>query len=151
MNTPGIRITRFPYEEPYHLNLLIEASNGRINGRLEYYCAADNLTTLGQGLADFTGARGQEVVYELGSERPEDRFAFFLSLRAEPLGLTGHCALHIHLNNNEKSIRKEVSELSIPADVADLNRLGNLLVSFGRLQHRVLEWHVQDGRLIETC
>jgi hypothetical protein len=150
MNAPGIRITRHPYEEPYHLRLHIEASNGRVHGSLEYYCDADDLKTLGKQLVDFTGSRNHEIVYELGSEKPSDRFAFFLSLRVRPLDLSGHCAVHVRLNNNEEPPSREVMEFSIRANVADLNRLGNLLIGFGRLQHLVLEWHVQDGRLVET-
>ena len=150
MNAPGIRITRHPYEEPYHLNLHIKASNGRAQGSLEYYCNADDLKTLGRQLVDFTGTRSHEVVYELGSEKPSDRFAFFLSLRVKPLDSSGHCAVHIRLNNNQEPPSRELMEFSIMANVADLNRLGNLLIGFGRLQHGVLEWHVQDGSLIET-
>ncbi|MDQ3622119.1 MAG: hypothetical protein M3463_06480 [Verrucomicrobiota bacterium] len=148
MNAPGIRFTRHPYEEPYHLNLQLEASNGRVHGGLDYYCNAEDLKILGKQLVDFTGADNHEVVYELGSEKPIDRFAFFLSLRVKPLDSSGHCAVQIRLKNYEEPPSREVMEFSIRANVADLNRLGNLLVGFGRLQHRVLEWHVQDGRLI---
>jgi hypothetical protein len=89
MNTPGIKITRFPYEEPYHLNLLIEASNGRMNGRLGYYCNAKDLNELGGKLLGYLGNKEQAIVYELGSEKPEDRFAFFFSLRVLPLNSAG--------------------------------------------------------------
>src|SRR6266567_3713694 len=102
MNTSGIRITRHLYEEPYHLNLHIEASNGRVNGTLEYYCNADDLKTLGKQLVDFTGSRSQAVIYELGSEKPNDRFAFFLSLRVRPVDSSGHCAVHVCMNNNQE-------------------------------------------------
>ena len=149
MNGPGIRITRYPYEEPYHLHLHIQASNGRVQGCLEFYCNADDLKTFGKQLVDFTGSRSRAIVYELGSEKPSDRFAFFLSLRVRPLDSSGHCAVQIHLNNNEEPPSRELMEFSIRANVADLNRLGNLLMGFGRLQHRVLEWDVHDGRLID--
>jgi hypothetical protein len=149
MKTPGIRITRYPYEEPYHLNLQIEASNGRLHSELEYYCNADDLKKFGEQLAKFSGRRNEEVIYELGSENSKNRFAFFLSIRAKPIDSCGHCALRIRLNNNEEEPNKEVSEFFVKANVADLNRFGKLLVGFGRLQHHVLEWQVQDGRLIE--
>src|SRR5262245_19945688 len=101
MNAPGIRITRHLYEEPDRLNLHLEASNGRVRGALEYYCNADELKKLGQQLVDFAGGRAPEIIYELGSERPSDRLAFFLSLRAKPLDSSGHCALQVRLHNNE--------------------------------------------------
>lgn len=146
---PGIIITRFPYEEPHHLNLHIAASNGRLGAELEYYCNADDLKRLGKQFSNFTGARGEEITYELGSEKPEDRFAFFLSLRASPVDLCGHCAVLIRCNNNREPAEREVSEFAISADVADLNRLGQLLSGFSRLKHHRLEWRVKDGRLIE--
>lgn len=149
MKPVGIRITRFPYEEPYHLNLWIAASNGRLNGNLEYYCNANDLGSFGKQLADFSGKRSEEITYELGSERPEDRFAFFLSLKVKALDTVGHCAVVIRLNNNQAVPERELSEFCIKAEVADINRLGKLFIEFGRLQHRALEWSVYDGKLIK--
>jgi hypothetical protein len=149
MKAPGIRITRYPYEEPHHLNLRITASNGRIVGDLEYYCNATDLGVLGRQLAGFSGKRSEEIVYELGSEKPEDRFAFLFSLRVKPLDSVGHCAVIVRLSNNGTVPEKEVSEFAIKAEVADVNRLGRLFEEFGRLEHRVLDWRVHDGRLIK--
>lgn len=149
MNAPGITITRYPYEEPYHVRLHIEASNGQITGRLTHYCNADRLEVIGKQLQIFTGTLSEEVVYEAGSEAPPS--ASFLSLKAKPIDSFGHCALTIHLNNNRKPPDGEMSMFSITANVADLNRLGDLLVGFGRLQHTVLKWRVQDGELIEDA
>jgi hypothetical protein len=149
MKTPSIRVVRFPYEEPYHLHLLLEASNGRLYGELEYYCNADDFEQLGNQLTNFSGKRGEEVVYERGSEKPKDRSAYFLSIRAKPVDLSGHCAVRIRMNNNQQEPDKEMIEFSIKANVADLNRLGRLFIGFRRLEHRVLQWQVQDGRLIE--
>lgn len=148
MKSPSIKLTRHPYEEPHHLNLHIAASNGHITGELEYYCNASDLTELGQQLMDFSGKRSDRVVYELGSEMPEDRYAYFLSLTIEPIDVVGHCALIIRFNNNQSVPAREVSEFCIKAEVADINRLGKLLIEFGHLNHRTLEWNVQDGRLI---
>ena len=33
----SIKITRIPYEEPYHLNLIFEATNGSSVGQIEIY------------------------------------------------------------------------------------------------------------------
>jgi hypothetical protein len=149
MKTPGIRITRYPYEEPHHLNLRVTASNGRITGDLEYYCNATDLGVLGRQLVGFSGRRTEEIVYELGSEKPEDRFAFLFSLRVKPLDSVGHCAVLVRMSNNGAAPEKEVREFAIKAEVADVNRLGRLLEDFGRLEHRVLDWHIHDGSLIE--
>ena len=148
MTKPGIRLTRYPYEEPYHLNLQIEASNGRFQGKLDYYCVADDLGVIGNKLVAFSGKPG-EFVYELGAENPKANFAFFLSLRVRTLDTSGHCSIVIRMNNNQPSPDTEETEFSIRADVADVNRLGKLLIGFGRLEHRCLEWLVHEGRLIE--
>jgi hypothetical protein len=97
----------------------------------------------------FGGARGDTVVYELGSEKREDNTAYFLSLRIGALDSVGHSALTIRCSNNRSAPDKEVVEFSIRAQVADINRLGRLLEAFSQLRHRVLEWDLQEGRLKE--
>ena len=145
----GIKITRFPYEEPYHLNLFIQASNGNMNGKLGYYCNANDLNSLGNELLCFPGKEGKKITYQLGSEKPEDRFAFFFRLEVISLDLAGHSAIRIRINNNQPPPATEASEFCIPTDVADVNRLGSLLVAFGKLEHRVLDWSVKDGKLLK--
>ena len=80
MSQPFISIRRQPYEEPYHLNLVISASNGVLIGSLEYYCSAGDLEKVGSKLAAFPERVGDSYFYKLGSPRPEDRFAFHLVL-----------------------------------------------------------------------
>lgn len=149
MSDVGVELTRTPYEEPYHLRLLIVASYGRLRGELEYYCNADDLQELGAQMRAYSGSRDQEIVYELGSEKPEDRFAFFLSLRVQAINSRGHCCLSVRLNNNDPTPRREITELSIPAEVADVNRLGDLLMGFSQLRHHRLVWRVTTGELLE--
>ena len=149
MTDTGIKISRAPYEEPYHLNLKISASNGRLSGELEYYCNADDLPRIGQEMRAYTGKKDADIVYELGSEKPEDRFAFFLSLRVQAIDSRGHCCVIIRLNNNESPPDGEMSEFAIRAEVADINRLGELLAEFGQLRHRLLLWRVINGELVE--
>ena len=76
-----LRLTRNPYEEPYHLNLEIELSNSRQKGCLEYYCNTTDLTDIGSVLIDFPFGGQKEYIYELGSENPEDNWAHHLRLR----------------------------------------------------------------------
>jgi hypothetical protein len=149
MSDVGIELSRTPYEEPHHLCLLIKASNGRLHGELEYYCNASDLLELGSQLRDYSGSRDKEIVYELGSEKPEVRFAFFLSLRVKAINSRGHCCVSVRLNNNDSRPNEEITEFSIPAEVADVNRLGDLVSGFGQLRHRRLIWHVTTGELLE--
>jgi hypothetical protein len=73
MTNAGIRITRYPYEEPYHLNLHIAASNGRVAGDLEYYCNANDLGILGKKLVGFAGRNA--VVYAPRSPKTVSHFS----------------------------------------------------------------------------
>ena len=45
-----IQITRHLYEEPYHLNLVIIASNGLAMGSLEFYLNTSALKDIGEAL-----------------------------------------------------------------------------------------------------
>src|SRR5687768_3554832 len=97
--TPFIEVVRHPYEEPYHVNLVVTASNGAQFASLEIYANAADLTTYANALRDVPG-RAAEALWELGSERPEDNFAFYFRLRSYQTSKTGQCAVEVRLNNN---------------------------------------------------
>jgi hypothetical protein len=142
-----IKLTRHPYEEPHHLRLFLESSNGRIYGNIEIYANASDLITLSRELRGFPKRQEDEARWKLGSERAEDRFAFYFRLRVKQVTSTGQCAVELRFNNNETFPYREIVEFSIPALPADIDRLANLLKEFGKLQHRVLLWNVTDGEL----
>ncbi|HSB09836.1 MAG TPA: hypothetical protein VLM38_10160 [Blastocatellia bacterium] len=146
---PFIRITRHPYEEPYHVNLVVAASNGRQLGELEIYANADDLAMIARELRGYPKRTGDIVLWELGSERPEDRFAFYYRLRVFQVAATGQCAVELRFNNNQAPPDREVVEFSIPALPSDLDRFAILLEGFSRLEHRLLEWSIDDGALRE--
>ena len=142
-----IRVTRHPYEEPHHLSLVIEASNGSSTGQLKYYDNASSLTEMADELEAFPRHDTHVYLHELGSERPEDRFAHYLRFRVILTNSRGHCAIHLRFNNNEDIPERQVTELCISAMPADINRLGNLLREFAKLETTVLEWTVTDGEV----
>ena len=148
---PFIRITRNPYEEPYHVNLVVAASNGRQQGELEIYANAEDLAVFARELRGFPRQQGHVARWELGSERPEDRFAFYYRVRVFQVAANGRCAIELRFCNNQKPPDREVVEFSINALPADLDRLGVLLERFSRLEHRVLEWSMSDGELREDA
>jgi hypothetical protein len=148
---PYIRIVRQPYEEPYHVNLVLEASNGAQKNRLEFYDNAEALSRLASELEAFPRHNGQVILWELGSERPEDRFAFYFRFRVFVVDPVGHCAIQLRFNNNEELPDRELSEFCIRAEPAQLNRLAQLLKQFSKLRHEVLEWELDDGRLHERA
>ena len=148
---PFIRITRYPYEEPYHLNLVVAASNGRQRGELEIHANSEDLGSLAADLRGFPSGGEDPVIWELGSERPEDRFAFYYRLRVFQTDATGRCGVELRFNNNQAPPDREVVEFSLEAYPADLDRLADLLERFGRMEYRVLEWNVTDGQLHEDA
>jgi hypothetical protein len=147
---PYIRITRYPYEEPHHLNLVITASNGQLVGKLEFYLNADALTEWATEMEAFPRQAKSAVLWELGSARPEDRFAFYFRMRLFTVDGLGHGAIQLAFNNNEASPDREVSEFCIRSEAAQINRLGNLLRQFSKLNHQVLHWSLTDGKLYES-
>lgn len=146
--TPFIEVVRRPYEEPYHLNLVVTASNGFQAASLQIYANATDLGTYASALCDVAN-RTSEALWELGSERSEENFAFYFRLRAHQLSGTGQCAVEIRFNNNRPPPDREISEFSIQALPSDLDRLAMLFERFGRLEHRKLTWNVTSGELQE--
>lgn len=147
MRSPFIIIRRHPYEEPYHLRLVITASNGVFAGTLEYYCKADDLAEIGRNLTVFPRTIEDTYSYELGSPRP-DKFAFHFVLRADTLDSAGHCALHISMKNNREQPNDCSCSFSIRTEPGAINLLGRLLTTFGELKHRTLRWSETSGDLL---
>jgi len=75
----SIIVTRLPYEEPYEVNLVFNASNGLTSGQVEIYDIAERLKELADILEDFPFNSKKTFLWELGSEKAEDNFAFYLS------------------------------------------------------------------------
>jgi hypothetical protein len=145
-----IKITRQPYEEPYHLNLVMTASNGLQRGQLEYYCNANDLNKIAEELEVFPRHATHVYLYELGSERSEDRFAFYFRFRLSTISPRGSSVILLRFNNNKDIPYREITEFCIPVEPAALNRLGRLFQEFALLKHEVLYWDITNGELYET-
>jgi hypothetical protein len=144
------KLTRYPYEEPYHVQLLLEASNGRQHASIEYYTNAHGLPELGAALMDFPFTATREHIYEIGSEDAATRWAYHIRLRFFVIRPTGTCGIEVRFNNNRpEAPYRETADFTIEAEVAGINRLGQLLMDFGRLDHRILEWDGIDGHLLQ--
>jgi hypothetical protein len=145
--THSIKIIRCPYEEPHHLNLVMEATNGRLRGKLEFYCNASDLVELADELEAFPRHATAVYLWELGSERVEDRFAHYFRFRLFTTDSVGHCAIQLRFNNNEDLPDREVSEFCIKADPSKLNQFGKLVRKFSIFDHEVLFWGPSGGQL----
>lgn len=146
----AITIIRYPYEEPYHIHLVIIATNGPLQGRLEFYTDPSEILALADIFAVFPRHAEDVYLWELGSERREDRFAFYLRIRLFTVDSAGHCAIQLRFNNNKDLPQCEISEFCITSEPSDLNRLGLLLREFAKLDQEVLHWTGNNGRLFKT-
>ncbi len=139
---PWMKITRFPYEEPYHLNLVLTASNGRQRGEANFYTTPSELADMAAALQRFGQHAADEYLYERGSER--DRDAYYFKIRFFVGGI------HLRYNNNRDIPEREMFEFCILMEVASLNRLGSLLSTFAQLRHELLYWDGMAGFLYEN-
>jgi len=143
-----IRLTRNPYEEPHEVHLLVEASNGSQYASIDFYANASDLPDLGSAIIEFPFGNAKEHIYEIGSEDPAVRWAYYLRFRFFLIRPTGDAGIELRFSNNrEAAPEREIAEFTIRSEVAAINRLGNLLKDFGRLEHRVLEWDGNEGHL----
>ncbi len=145
-----IKLTRYPYEEPYHVQLLLEASNGMHHASIDYYTNTQDFPELGAALIQFPFTDTREHIYEIGSEDHDTRCAYHIRLRFFLIRPTGACGIEVRFNNNRhEAPYRETADFTIQAEVAGINRLGQLLTDFGRLEHRVLEWDGVGGQLLQ--
>jgi hypothetical protein len=142
-----IKIIRNPYEEPYHINLIFKASNGESTGQLEIYDNADSLKELADVLEDFPFKKTKNFLWELGSEKPEDRFRFYFKCEFSIIKHSSECVVRIRLNNNEDGIEKSISEFNIQCYPAELNKLGQLFREFSKLKKKTLIWNGLVGKV----
>ncbi len=135
-----IRLERVPYEEPHHLNLVIQVSNGRQQGELEFYDNALTLLEIAEALESFPRDISDSFLWQLGSEQPSDNFAHYFYFMVHCYKKTGQSAIYIRFNNNRDLPDREISEFCIKTYPADINRLGALFREFSKLETKVLEW-----------
>lgn len=135
-----IRIERIPYEEPYHVQLVWEVSNGDISSRFEYYDNTESLKEIGKGLEHFPRHGGDVFLHEIGSEKPEDRFAYYFRFRAFSTDSRGGSAVQIRFCNNSELPYRKSFEFCIQAEPAALNRLGKLFLEFAKLKQEYMAW-----------
>ena len=135
-----IKIRRVPYEEPHHLELWFEASNGTLTGGIQLYVNATDLFDIAKALMVFPRHASDVFLYEIGSERPEDRWGHYFRLRAFTTDGVGHCAIQVRLNNNEALPGRSIAEFCIFAEASEICVLGKKFLAFADLQDELLEW-----------
>jgi len=131
-----IEVKRFEYEEPYHTEIHLTASNGDFSGSLRFYCNADDLKTLASQLEDFPRSSTDEVEFEIGSENP--KWAYYLLFKVFVKDFEGHSAIRIRINLNETSTG--ISDFCITANPADINKLGSHFRELFEWKSREFRW-----------
>jgi hypothetical protein len=140
-----LNITRHPYEEPCHVNLVVSAGNASTQADFEIYANASDLKEAAHALAGFPKRDGDSFLWELGSENERDRFAFYFRLRVFQFSSTGRCGVELRFNNNEKPPNQQVVEFCIEAYPADLDRLSRIFDRFSQLEDPTMQWTVHSG------
>lgn len=146
----SIRITRYPYEEPHHVHVAFDVRNGIQALYLEIYDNADSLRRLAEGLEAFPRHRDDVFLWELGSEYPEDRWAYYFRFRAFVTDDLGHCAIQFRFNNNRVLPHRQIAEFCITAEAGQIDRLGQLCGKFAELKHELLVWEGNSGALYDS-
>jgi hypothetical protein len=134
-----IKIRHVPCEDSQTLELHVDASNGFVAGRVSIYVNADQLIRIADALEAFPHTLSDEFIFELGSEKKEDRWAFYFLLRVFYTKLS-HCAIHIRMNNNEPLPDRQISEFCLHTKVTQLNDLGRRFRLLAQLSNEVIEW-----------
>ena len=137
-----IRIIRHPYEEPHHLNLVVVASDGQVEGSLEIYENAIELTEIADRLENFPKDCTDQYLWELGSKQPDDNFAFYFRLNVSQMDSTGNCSIQICMKNNSNVNQNDMIDISISASKEEINLLGKLFREFAKLENTELEWTI---------
>lgn len=142
-----IKITRHPYEEPYHVNLVIQGCNGEHAGTLEIYDNAQQLKAIGEALQGFP-FEPRTFKWELGSEKSEDRFAFYFLFELflnTPDG--SEAGIHLKMNNNRDHPYTSKADFYLKCEPAAINKLGKLFERFSKLESNELFWDGSTGQL----
>ena len=152
MTSPYIIIRRYPYEEPYATELSICVSNGYFGGEMRIFVNVEDIAKIGQELKkfpEFPLKQDDEYRYEVGSQNLEEKCSYYFLLRAYTINSVGNCAIQIAMNLNGKEPYEGLCKFSIQTDPINVNRLGELLEDFSKLQHRELRWAIGEGELYE--
>jgi len=144
----GIRVVRTPYEEPYHTQITITASNGSFTGETDLYCGVDELIEIGQALARFPTKVPDEYEFIYGSANPADRFYRFFRFRAKTVDVAGHCALHFEFELNQDEPNEGRAAFSLPVEPWALEALGRLFETLHGDPSGEFYWSPDRGRVV---
>lgn len=95
---------------------------------------------MAERLERFPQHHGDVFLYEIGSEKPEDRFAYYFRFRVFNTDSLGRAAIQIRFCNNNELPYREIVEFCIQTEPAAINKLGKLLREFALLEQEFIAW-----------
>lgn len=144
MLKPILIVRRHPYEEPFHTEFEVIASDGGFAGRVRFFTPADTFITIASGLIAFCDDPTSEFIY-----RSDGRGSAF-RLICRSTNRTGNCALEIDMRTDAAHPFEGSCLLTLHSDIGAILKLGVRLREFGRLTHEELHWLPNgDGRMFE--
>jgi hypothetical protein len=146
---PLLIVRRYEYEEPYHTQLEFVVSNGLFCGSTDIYCNVAKIKEIGSNLKRFPQKFGDEYRYEYGSENVADRFYRYFLMRAYTKNTFARCAIQFKINLNTEEPNEGLCIFSILADTAQINKLGDLFVTFSELKHMEFHWSPTSCEMYE--
>ena len=136
-----IKIERVPYEEPYHVELHWQISNGNTTTTAKYYHNASKIEKIADHLEVFPRHSTDKFLYDFGSERHEDRHAYYFRFLVFLHNSRGGCSILFRFNNNRPLPDTEITEFCIQkTEPAAINELGKMFRRFSKLEDEVMIW-----------
>ncbi len=138
--TQTIEIKRVQYEEPYHFNLIFKVTDKNTFDRFEIYCKSEHVINCAETLIDFPINIHNDFNWELGSENPKDRFAFYFNFRVSLNKTDTKTNIKIRFNNNEDYPDKKVLQFDLTSNTDEVQELGRLLKTISKLESKQIVW-----------
>lgn len=136
-----IKVRRFEYEEPYHTEVWVSASNGAFSGEIRYFCVADDLKEIASKLETFSKDPKGEYKYEVGSEDPEDNSGYYFLFRVCPMNSNGQCSIHIRITVNGTCSEPGICEFSIIAEPNHIAELSKFFLDLYEFKVSSFSWN----------
>ncbi|MBI5443271.1 MAG: hypothetical protein HY900_18910 [Deltaproteobacteria bacterium] len=125
-------------EQEGELHVAIDACNGQSATVLDFYAYRDDWRQFAERLVEFPKSTSDEARCELGED--DEKWAYYLLLRAFCFDLAGHAALEVAAFANFTPPRGHRERFFIEAEPAALNRLGDTIIDFLSGGTEALEW-----------
>jgi hypothetical protein len=146
---PAIVIRRHADSEEEDQGLIcieVIATNGTFGLRTEpFYCGRQSLERFGAALSSFPAGQADRPHFVRGAEDAADQ-PLFLSMAAYVFGVSTALRLRFRDRGYSKAF-DGMTEFSIQAETAAINRLGSLVERFSKLKHSDLRWTPSSGDL----